>query len=828
MSKLSTLLLTALLLASCSKNQSAAPVVAEIKSEKKPAPFHVIKPEDTLLATGSNSDDAVSTEVKLRRDALFNRTFLYGASLQFSSLNDPKYSVAMLGINIGQVPAIFQIVDDKLRFVTDATINFESDINHPAKLIHEFPILRQDRDTVTVRAEKASPMLVTALVDDPDDIVNGKYPALDHSWIRSMQFVPEQEIIMIESTLTWVNGSAAEFMETIVPRDRQVAATVKPIFNDDSVEPLAQRFRFLSNSEAFFTQPDGTRTKSKTASRFILQNNEPVKWWITKNVPAKFLPDVKNGLEGWNRYGQAMWKRDIIKFMGILPDGVKLGDPRYNTIVWDNVAEAGAAYESQNADPLSGVQSQSMIYLPLAWVNIGKDYWKLAGNAEDKGSAIMNQLTEFSKHTFAGRALPLNCIDGAHLHVNMSAKMDPETFGRELLKAVVFHEVGHSFGLAHNFKGSLLFDPDHLEKGFSTSIMDYNAYNEETAAFTSLDSADGPLLEYDRQIISVLYNEGKDIKATDAVLPACADAEADSKAGGVDPLCVRYDIGGDPTKQVQRILELTTNPNAKNGRFYSLSNALNNTLGDLGKAADVKTVDDAKAAVTKLLGSIKGVASVYLSGSANSFGYQASQIMRNLYVYRDGVLLEGYNENEMRDRTVSTLDLVSKFDTFPEAVNTQLGKIKEETSRWLLTTPAFANFSASDRDKNLAQILSNMDATNKKTESAVLSKMRTRIFGEIGYSSTAPLSFHDRGSEKLDLEAFVISILEKEHEAGTAGFRPFTERTAALKTLLSFKKTEAGSAALARVQSKLTEESRKSTDAKRREEVRKLIAQLAG
>ena len=42
--------------------------------------------------------------------------------------------------------------------------------------------------------------------------------------------------------------------------------------------------------------------------------------------------------------------------------------------------------------------------------------------------------------------------------------------------------------------------------------------------------------------LSAIYDESRDVAATDRVLPACNDAEADQEQGGVDPLCQRYDI----------------------------------------------------------------------------------------------------------------------------------------------------------------------------------------------------------------------------------------------------------------------------------------------
>ncbi|WP_273890875.1 hypothetical protein, partial [Serratia liquefaciens] len=75
------------------------------------------------------------------------------------------------------------------------------------------------------------------------------------------------------------------------------------------------------------------------------------------------------------------------------------------------VQDAGAAYESQNADPETGIQSHSMIYIPYAWVNIGKDYWKkFAPDTQSPGEARTASITKLlADRAFLGRALPVTC-----------------------------------------------------------------------------------------------------------------------------------------------------------------------------------------------------------------------------------------------------------------------------------------------------------------------------------------------------------------------------------------------------------------------------------
>lgn len=763
---------------------------------------------------------AVVTDVKLRKASLFNRTFLYGTALQFSSIPEEEINVTLMGIELGQVPAEFQIVNNNLRLVSDARINFESDVNHPGRLIHEFPIIAQDADTLTIRAEKASPILGTFVFGPKNEV-----PEMA-TFIRSMEYAESEDLFLIESTIELRNGSLAEFMETLTPRDRVVTADVAPIYNDEELNEQAARFRFLDSGKVFIDQ-ESKRIPTKVANRFLIKNGEPIKWYVTRNVNTAYLNDIKNSVEAWNRYSRAMGIPDLVRFEGLVPEGVKVGDPRYNLIIWDNIQEAGAAYESQNADPLSGVQTHSMIYVPYAWINIAKQYFDGERNGEKEEARAEAASKLLKSRKFMGRGLPVNCMDHADLHVNMKAKHSPEEFARGLLKGVIFHEMGHALGLAHNFKGSLSHDMDDDKSRFSTSIMDYNHYNEEEQSFTSLDSADGPLLEYDRQIISVLYNGGKDVKESDAKLPACNDEEADSSEGGVDPLCVRYDIGSDPTKRALRSLDLIAKEDSHSGMMHSLPLAIKGTLGDLTNPAEVKTLDEAKEKIAKLAATVKATVNIYVGGSANSLAYLGAQAMKSLFVHRDGVLPEGYDGNEMRVRALSVLEAAADSNKLPDASRQSLALVRDGAANYLLQTQAIAGLGEEEKAAAVKKLVTALEKSFVASEAALLSKMRTRILEGTAYRAEAPVSFLTRNGSAVDGEAAVLSTLERlaSAKAGEAD-RPAAERLSAIKTLSGYAKAGIGKDSVVRIREALNVEIRMSTDARKRADLRKLLAAL--
>lgn len=814
-----SLVIALVLFTSCSKNKEHTPVVSNLVQEKVSLPKNL-----SALALERNPV-AISTKITMNKSAILGRTFLYGSSLQFSSMNDGDMDTALMAIAIGEQPAIFQIVDEKLRLVTDSRLNFESDVNHPERMIIEFPILSQDENTITVKADKASPVLASVLVDSAD--------APRNSWVRSLEYSQKDELLLMESSIEMADGSLAEFMETLMPREKVVPAKFNPYYVDEDLNEASLDYRFITGDEVYINNPSNPRERIKThiAQRFLLKDGEVIHWWVTPNIQDEYLPYIKYAIEGWNRYSQSMWKKDIVRFEGKLPEGVKIGDPRYNVVVWDTVQDSGAAYASQGADPLTGIQTHALIYLPYAWINIGKEFWDSAKYSEEDKTSRQKNLQSFLKsRKIFGRKLPVNCFESSVHQLNIASKLKPEEFARSLLKGSLFHEVGHTLGFAHNFKGSLSYDPNDPDSIFSYSIMDYNVYNEESSAFTSLESSDGPLLEYDRQLLSVLYNEGKDVSDNDELIPACDDDEADSEHGGIDALCNRYDMGHDPTETALEAVLLLTDPNAKSGKMDSLPKALMATINDLPAAEQIKTLDQAKLALKKLLLGINGVSRIYISSSANSLAYKGSQAARSLFVTAEDSLPEGYSEIGMRVRAYHLLQNISELNEFPAATKNSLDQIKTETQNWLKLTPFFTNANQKDRQKMMDLLMLYMNKTIATTEATVFSKMHKTLAAELTYKPSAPLSFVDAGTISpniIDLEKEVIKFLEVLSSPNIgAQKRLMAERTVATLALATYSKTENGASTISRLKNSLAEEIRATQDAEVREELRKLLKSL--
>ncbi len=141
----------------------------------------------------------------------------------------------------------------------------------------------------------------------------------------------------------------------------------------------------------------------------------------------------------------------------------------------------------------------------------------------------------------------------------------PESFIGPLLSDLVSHEVGHTLGLRHNFKGSSIYSLDQInseevkgKKAFSGSVMDYTPVNfrVESGQVQGDYSIIG-LGPYDYWAIEYGYSLATDLKP---ILARVSEPElqyaTDEDTGGPDPLARRYDLSSNPLDYAQEQMRL--------------------------------------------------------------------------------------------------------------------------------------------------------------------------------------------------------------------------------------------------------------------------------
>ncbi|MDA7614265.1 zinc-dependent metalloprotease [Verrucomicrobiales bacterium] len=186
----------------------------------------------------------------------------------------------------------------------------------------------------------------------------------------------------------------------------------------------------------------------------------------------------------------------------------------------------------------------------------------MAANCKTHGLAQMHMMTQILAHDTEGDKEGEEKKDEKKVTKDKEQLLDgiPESFIGPLLVDLVAHEVGHTIGLRHNFKGSSIYDYSEInskdlkgKKPFASTVMDYIPVNMRMdAGEVQGDYGMISVGPYDMWAIEYGYTFDKDLKP---ILKRAGEPElqyaTDEDTYGPDPLARRYDFAKDPLDYVK-------------------------------------------------------------------------------------------------------------------------------------------------------------------------------------------------------------------------------------------------------------------------------------
>ncbi|OJW20507.1 MAG: hypothetical protein BGO49_04570 [Planctomycetales bacterium 71-10] len=145
----------------------------------------------------------------------------------------------------------------------------------------------------------------------------------------------------------------------------------------------------------------------------------------------------------------------------------------------------------------------------------------------------------------------------------------PEGFLGQAIKEVVMHEVGHSLGLRHNFKASVMLRPEEVNdtnvtraKGLTGSVMDYNPINIAPKGQKQGDYASTTIGPYDYWAIEYAYKpiDGDEAAELKKIAAKSPDPDltfaTDDDFYNNDPQVNTYDLSSDTLAYGKQRMEM--------------------------------------------------------------------------------------------------------------------------------------------------------------------------------------------------------------------------------------------------------------------------------